>query len=51
MTVDPQLRPLAEAVAEADLLIIAAPHPEYRDLVTGKPVADIWNLLGKGVQV
>ena len=51
VTVDPQLRPLAEAVAEAGLLIIAAPHPEYRDLLTDKPVADIWNLLGKGVQV
>ena len=49
VTVDPHLRPLAEAVAEAGLLIIAAPHPEYRDLVTDKPVADIWNLLGKGV--
>ena len=51
VTVDPHLRPLAEAVAEAGLLIIAAPHPEYRDLLTDKPVADIWNLLGKGVQV
>src|SRR6516162_5678062 len=48
VTVDPHLRPLAEAVAEAGLLIIAAPHPEYRDLLTDKPVADIWNLLGKG---
>src|SRR6516162_571336 len=51
VTVDPHLRPLAEAVAEAGLLIIAAPHPEYRDLLTDKPVADIWNLLGKGVRI
>jgi UDP-N-acetyl-D-mannosaminuronic acid dehydrogenase len=32
-------------------LIIGAPHPEYADLVTTKPVADIWNLLGHGVQI
>jgi UDP-N-acetyl-D-mannosaminuronic acid dehydrogenase len=51
VTVDPALRPLGEAVAAADLLVIGAPHPEYRDLVTDKPVADIWNVLGKGVQV
>ena len=51
VTVDPHLRPLDEVLAEADLLIIAAPHPEYRELVTDKPVADIWNVLGKGVQV
>jgi UDP-N-acetyl-D-mannosaminuronic acid dehydrogenase len=48
---DPQLRPLDEVLEAADLLVIGAPHPEYRDLVTGKPVADIWNVLGKGVRV
>jgi hypothetical protein len=31
--------------------VIAAPHPEYRDLHTVKPVADIWNILGKGVRI
>ena len=51
VTTDPHLRPLDEVLAEADLLIIGAPHPEYADLATGKPVADIWNLLGRGVQV
>jgi UDP-N-acetyl-D-mannosaminuronic acid dehydrogenase len=51
VTTDPDLRPLAEVMAEADLLIIAAPHPEYAALETGKPVADIWNVLGKGVVV
>jgi UDP-N-acetyl-D-mannosaminuronic acid dehydrogenase len=48
---DPQLRPLDEVLEAADLLVIGAPHPEYRDLVTGKPIADIWNVLGKGVRV
>jgi len=51
VTIDPDLTPLAEVLAQADLLIIAAPHPEYAALDTGKPVADIWNVLGKGVVV
>jgi UDP-N-acetyl-D-mannosaminuronic acid dehydrogenase len=51
VTTDPDLIPLSEVLARADLLIIAAPHPEYAALETGKPVADIWNVLGKGVIV
>jgi UDP-N-acetyl-D-mannosaminuronic acid dehydrogenase len=51
VTVDPKLVPLEQVLTEADLLVIAAPHPEYRDLVTGKPVADVWNILGGGVQI
>ena len=51
VTGDPALRPLDEVLAESDLLIIGAPHPEYADLVTDLPTADIWNILGKGVQV
>jgi UDP-N-acetyl-D-mannosaminuronic acid dehydrogenase len=51
VTTDPDLMPLAGVLAEADLLIIAAPHPEYAALETGKPVADIWNVLRKGVVV
>jgi UDP-N-acetyl-D-mannosaminuronic acid dehydrogenase len=48
---DPNLRPLDEVLAGADLLVVAAPHPQYRGLVTDKPVADIWNVLGNGVRV
>ena len=51
VTTDPDLTPLDEVLAQADLLIIAAPHPEYAALETGKPVADVWNVLGKGVVV
>ena len=51
VTTDPELHPLPEVLAEADLLVIAAPHPEYRDLGTDKPVADIWNVLGAGVRI
>ena len=51
VTTDPRLLPQDEVVAKADLLVIAAPHPQYRDLATAKPVADIWNILGRGVIV
>lgn len=48
---DPDLMPVEAVVAEADLLIIAAPHRQYRDLSTAKPVVDLTNLLGNGVRV
>jgi UDP-N-acetyl-D-mannosaminuronic acid dehydrogenase len=46
---DPDLLPLDEVLDRADLLVIGAPHPQYRDLHTAKPVVDIWNLLRQGV--
>ncbi|MGH3169101.1 MAG: UDP binding domain-containing protein, partial [Trebonia sp.] len=49
--VDPGLLPLEDVVAQSDVLVIATPHPQYRGLVTDKPVADIWNILGHGVKV
>jgi UDP-N-acetyl-D-mannosaminuronic acid dehydrogenase len=51
VTVDPALVPLEEVLERSDLLIISAPHEEYRKLRTDKPVADIWNLLEGGVRV
>jgi UDP-N-acetyl-D-mannosaminuronic acid dehydrogenase len=51
VTVDPNLLPQEEVIAQSGLLVIATPHPEYRGLVTSKPVADIWNVLGDGVRV
>src|SRR5271169_1713408 len=51
VTVDPGLRPQDEVIARSDLLVIGAPHPEYRTLATDKPIADIWNVLGHGVRV
>jgi UDP-N-acetyl-D-mannosaminuronic acid dehydrogenase len=51
VSTDPSLLPLDEVLAAADLLIIAAPHREYRGLVTGKPVVDVWNVLRRGVVV
>jgi UDP-N-acetyl-D-mannosaminuronic acid dehydrogenase len=51
VTSDPALQPLPDVIARSDLLVIAAPHPDYRELATDKPVADIWNILGQGVRV
>jgi UDP-N-acetyl-D-mannosaminuronic acid dehydrogenase len=45
---DPNLLPLNEVLAQADLLIVATPHPEYRGLKTSKPLADVWNVAGLG---
>jgi UDP-N-acetyl-D-mannosaminuronic acid dehydrogenase len=49
--VDDRLVPLAEVLERADLLVIAAPHPEYARLATTQPVIDIWGLTGQGVTV
>ncbi len=51
VTVDPGLLPLDEVITRSDLLVVGAPHPEYLGLVTGKPAADIWGILGHGVQI
>jgi UDP-N-acetyl-D-mannosaminuronic acid dehydrogenase len=51
VTTDPGLLPLEEVLDRSDLLVVGAPHPEYRGLVTDKPAADIWDVLGKGVRV
>ncbi len=51
VTVDAHLLPLEEVIARSDLLVVGAPHPEYRGLVTGKPTADIWDVLGDGVRI
>ena len=48
---DQTLVPLELVLAEADLLIIAAPHAAYRDLETNLPVVDVWNLLSQGTRV
>jgi UDP-N-acetyl-D-mannosaminuronic acid dehydrogenase len=48
---DPDIVPFDIVVEESDLLIIAAPHKQYVELRTAKPVVDITNLLGNGVRV
>ncbi len=51
VTVDSSLMPLDDVVAKSDLLIIAAPHPEYATLDVSKPIVDIWNIRGAGVRL
>jgi UDP-N-acetyl-D-mannosaminuronic acid dehydrogenase len=57
LTSDPYVKNDAELVSEervleeSDVLIIAAPHTRYKDLVSDKPIIDIWNLRGNGSSV
>ncbi len=51
VSTDPDLLPLADVLRRADLLVIGAPHPHYRDLRTDTPVIDIWNLRRHGVLI
>jgi UDP-N-acetyl-D-mannosaminuronic acid dehydrogenase len=48
---DERFQPLDEVLDRADLLVIAAPHAEYRSLRTDKPVADMWGVTGRGMAV
>jgi UDP-N-acetyl-D-mannosaminuronic acid dehydrogenase len=47
---DPSFYPLDEVLDRSDILVVGAPHREYRGLALpdGKPVVDIWNIYGKG---
>jgi UDP-N-acetyl-D-mannosaminuronic acid dehydrogenase len=48
---DDRFADLDTVLAQADLLIIASPHEQYRSLPTSTPVVDIWGLTGQGVLV
>lgn len=48
---DRRLVPLERVLAEADLLVVAAPHQPYARLDTDLPVLDMWGLTGQGVLV
>lgn len=50
---DPRLVTLDEALERSDVLVLGAPHSDYRSLVipAGKPVIDIWNFFGNGAQL
>ncbi len=51
VTIDPDLKSLEYVVSESDLLVIGAPHREYRDLDVTVPIIDITNLRGQGSRV
>lgn len=40
--------PLERVLAEADVLVVAAPHREYKKLSPRQPTLDPWNHLGRG---
>jgi len=49
---DATLLPQSEVMEKADVFVIGAPHSCYRDLdFGGRPVVDIWNILGKGTAI
>jgi UDP-N-acetyl-D-mannosaminuronic acid dehydrogenase len=49
VTTDRDLKPLDEVIENSDILILCAPHKQYKNLDTkGRPVVDIWGFLGKG---
>jgi UDP-N-acetyl-D-mannosaminuronic acid dehydrogenase len=53
---DPYVRgdeivPLDEALAAADLVVVATPHAAYRDLRIDVPAVDLWGVLGQGNRV
>ena len=49
--VDDRLVDLHKLLHESDLVIVATPHVVYQSLDIEKPIVDIWNLYGRGVQV
>ncbi|MEY2471673.1 MAG: UDP-N-acetyl-D-mannosaminuronic acid dehydrogenase [Actinomycetota bacterium] len=51
VTTDPSLVPLDDVLREADVLVLAAPHPEYRDLGTKTPLVDVWGFTGNGTLI
>jgi UDP-N-acetyl-D-mannosaminuronic acid dehydrogenase len=44
---DPELTPLAEVLAQADLLIVGTPHDCYRELKCRQPVIDITHTVAR----
>jgi UDP-N-acetyl-D-mannosaminuronic acid dehydrogenase len=49
---DDRLVPLDRVLAESDILVLGAPHRQYRGLpVGGKDVVDVWGALGEGIQL
>lgn len=45
---DPGFLPAEEVIRKADVIFIGAPHKRYRSIdFQGKPVIDVWNMLGR----
>jgi len=50
---EPRFVPVEEVLDRADVLVLGAPHSDYRSLVIpqDKPVIDVWNFFGKGARL
>jgi UDP-N-acetyl-D-mannosaminuronic acid dehydrogenase len=49
---DDRLVPLKQVMADADLLVLGAPHRAYRGLeVGGRDVVDVWGVTGQGIRL
>jgi UDP-N-acetyl-D-mannosaminuronic acid dehydrogenase len=48
-SIDKDLIPLEQVLLEADILILATPHREYKDLVTDKPLVDMWGITPRSI--
>jgi UDP-N-acetyl-D-mannosaminuronic acid dehydrogenase len=49
---DPSLLPLDDVVERSDVLVIGAPHNQYRALdLSGREVVDVWGVCGQGFQL
>jgi UDP-N-acetyl-D-mannosaminuronic acid dehydrogenase len=48
---DPRMIDHDQLMAEADVIVIGAPHEAYRSLTSDKPIIDIWGITGNGVRV
>ena len=49
---DDRLVPLERVMADADLLVLGAPHNAYRGLeVGGRDVVDVWGVTGQGIRL
>jgi UDP-N-acetyl-D-mannosaminuronic acid dehydrogenase len=48
-TIDDSLTSLEQVLLQSDILILATPHKEYKDLVTDKPLVDMWGVHPRNV--
>lgn len=50
---DPRLVTLDEVLKRSDMLILGAPHSDYRSLIIpdDKPIIDVWNFFGQGARL
>jgi UDP-N-acetyl-D-mannosaminuronic acid dehydrogenase len=48
---DPELEDIEKVLDQSDVLIIGAPHRMYEALPSDLPIADLFNITGRGVQV